>query len=93
MSSATSTSEHYERARQRVQAIKGFYINLSAYVLVNIGLFILDLLTPGGPWFFWPLLGWGIGVVAQAFAVFVFAGVGEEWEARKIRELMEREAR
>ncbi len=69
--------------------MRGFYTNLAAYVIVNLGLFILDMLTGGGTWFFWPLLGWGIGLAAHAYRVFG-AGrrLGAEWEERKIRELM-----
>jgi hypothetical protein len=45
----------------------------------------------GDPWWVqWVLLGWGIGVLAHALAVF---GRGSklvsEWEKRKIKELLE----
>jgi hypothetical protein len=33
--------QRYERARARVQAIKGFYIHASVFVMVNIGLFVI----------------------------------------------------
>jgi hypothetical protein len=50
--------ERYQRARQRVQQIKGFYTHLIIYVMVNTGLVLIDLLTsPGNFWFYWPLLG------------------------------------
>jgi uncharacterized membrane protein len=32
--------------------------------MVNLLLPIIDLLTPGPLWFYWPLLGWGIGLFA-----------------------------
>jgi hypothetical protein len=44
--------QRYERAHARVQAIKGFYIHASVFVLVNIGLFVINLLTGGGWWFY-----------------------------------------
>src|SRR5215217_4806095 len=72
--------QRYERARARVQAIKGFYIHASVFVLVNIGLFIINALTSGLSegiwWFYWPLLGWGIGLGAHALGVFGFGGGG-----------------
>ena len=40
------------------------------YVLVNVMLFVIDLATGNGWWFFWPLLGWGIGLGFQAVSVF-----------------------
>ena len=49
--------QRYERARKRVQALKGFYIHAATYVLVNIMLFVINLMTGGGWWFFWPLIG------------------------------------
>jgi hypothetical protein len=45
----------YERAHARVQAIKGFCIHASAFVVVNIGLFVINALTgglAGGVWWF-----------------------------------------
>jgi hypothetical protein len=44
--------QSYERARARVQALKGFYIHASAFILVNTGLFVIDVLT-GGVWWFY----------------------------------------
>jgi hypothetical protein len=84
-----------ERAKKRVDEIKGFYQHLLVYVLVNIFLFVLNVLTsPRDLWFYWPLLGWGIGVVAHAASVFAIGGVwGKDWEERKIKQLMERESR
>jgi hypothetical protein len=51
-----SEDQRYDRAHARVQELKGFYTHATAYVLVNIGLFVINLLTGGG-WFYWPLLG------------------------------------
>lgn len=85
--------ERYERARKRVEEIKGFYIHLLVYVLVNLGLFLVNILSsPHGLWFYWPLLGWGVGVVAHGISVFGLRGVlGPEWEERKIREIMDKQ--
>ncbi len=49
----------------------GFYIHLAAYLIVNGLLVGVNLLaTPGRLWFFWPLLGWGAGLLAHALAAF-----------------------
>ena len=54
-----------------------------------VGLFILDMLTGEGTWFFWPQLGWGIGLAAYAYRVFrPGRRLGADWEERKIRGLM-----
>ncbi len=86
--------QRYEWAHARVQTIKGFYIHASVFVLVNIGLFVINLLTGGGWWFYWPLIGWGIGLGAHALGVFGFGGRGpwgREWEERKTREMIDKE--
>ena len=88
--------QRYERARKRVEAIKGFYIHAAVFVLVNIGLLVINLLTGGPWWFFWPLIGWGIGLGAHALGVFGFGGGGpwgQDWEERKTREFMDEERR
>ena len=83
----------YERARKRVEEIRGFYTHLATYIVTNLFLFILNYVTSRGNWwFYWPLFGWGIGLVAHGVSVFGFGGIfGHGWEERKIREIMERE--
>jgi hypothetical protein len=85
--------ERYFKAKKRVEEIKGFYGNLIAYVIVNIGLMVINLLTsPAYLWFFWPMLGWGIGVVFHGLKVFNYMPfLGKEWEEQKIKEFMDRE--
>ena len=85
--------ERYFKARKRVEEIKGFYGNLIAYIVVNIGLMVLNLLTsPGYLWFFWPMLGWGIGVLFHGMKVFNYMPFfGKDWEEQKIKELMDKE--
>jgi hypothetical protein len=59
------------RARKMSKARKGFYIHLTAYVLVNALLVGVNLATtPDRFWFQWPLLGWGVGILAHGTAVF-----------------------
>jgi hypothetical protein len=52
----------------------GFKIHLAAFVAVNLLLLAVNLLTtPNHLWFFWPLVGWGIGIVAHGAAEY-YAG-------------------
>jgi hypothetical protein len=82
--------ETYNRAKRRVAQIKGFYIHAAVYVLVNAVLIGINLWTePGQIWFFWPLLGWGIGLAAHGLSVYGLGGfLGAEWEERKIQEII-----
>ncbi|MFC3159978.1 Histidine kinase [Chryseobacterium arachidis] len=78
----------YERAQKRVKEIKSFYGNLISYCIVIPFLIIINLITsPDNIWFFFPMLGWGIGVVAHGMSVFA---IGKNWEERKIREILEK---
>ena len=74
--------QRYERAHARVQAIKGFYIHATAFAVVNIALLAINVLVGGVWWFYWPLIGWGIGLGLHAFGVFGFGGRGpwgQDW--------------
>jgi hypothetical protein len=84
--------ERYERARKRVEELKGFYIHVIIYVLVNLGIFLVNILGSSEQlWFFWSLIGWGIGLVAHAIGVFGVSWVfGRDWEERKIAEIVEK---
>ena len=54
---------------------RGFQIHLAAYVAVNLLLIVINLLTtPTVLWFFWPLAGWGIGILAHGAAVYYTTG-------------------
>ena len=83
----------YQNAKKRVAALRRFRVHLTVYLIVNTGLFLLDVITsPSSFWFFWPLMGWGIGVAMHALNVYSFEGrFGTDWEERKIKEIMENE--
>jgi len=90
------SDEKYNKAKKRVEELKKFYSNLVTYIVVNIVLIIINLVTsPGSLWFFWVTIFWGIAILLHASRVFIFKGkfLGEEWEQKKIKEIMEREER
>ncbi|MDX1386454.1 MAG: 2TM domain-containing protein [bacterium] len=84
--------EVYQKAKKRVEAKLGFYIHLTVYLIVNIGLIIVNFITsPQYLWFWWPLIGWGIGVFFHGMGVFVFSGRSAIAE-KMIKKEIEREA-
>ncbi len=85
--------ESYERAKRRVQELKGFYIHLTVFIVINVFLFIINFLTtPGYWWFLFVTLFWGIGLLIHGLSVFTRRGMfSKEWEYRKIKEYMEKE--
>ncbi len=82
----------YKRSKKRVAAKIGFYIHLAAYVGVNLLLIAIYLMTSGENfWFKWPLMGWGIGLLFHAFAVFALPS-GPSIRERMIQKEMEKES-
>ncbi len=95
MKEITPEQERYERAKQRVELVRGFYGHALVFVLVNIGLAAYNIaLSPDRLWFIYTVFGWGIGLVAHG--VYVMGSgrfLGVEWQERKIRDEMSREQR
>ncbi|MEW6186803.1 MAG: 2TM domain-containing protein [Thermodesulfobacteriota bacterium] len=83
--------ELYRRAEKRVAAKIGFYIHLFVYLGVNALLLVINLTaSPESLWFYWPLLGWGIGLFFHGLGIFVFSGPSS-WKAKMIQKEMEKE--
>ncbi|KAA1244284.1 2TM domain-containing protein [Aquimarina sp. RZ0] len=89
----------YDRAKKRVEAEKGFYSHLTAYIIVNIFLFLINsnFINDGfNNWLNWNLyltpFFWGIGLFFHWIKVFnpniIFS---KQWEERKIKEIMDKD--
>ncbi|NJB72096.1 hypothetical protein GGR42_002587 [Saonia flava] len=82
-------SNKYIRAKKRVDDLKEFYGSLLAYCLVIPFLIFINYKTYWGhQWFWYPMLGWGLGLAIQAYKTF---GYGLNWEERKIKEYMDKD--
>ena len=79
--------------RRRVHRLREFYIHLAVYAVVIGGIALLNwVITPTFWWVAFPAIGWGIGLAAHGVSVFFEDSLlGTEWEARKTRELMQRD--
>jgi len=86
-------NKKYDKAKKRVEEIRSFYSHLFVYVVVNVGLFLLNIITsPRSLWFYWVLIGWGIGLAIHALNIFGTEKIlGKDWEEKKIKELMEKD--
>jgi hypothetical protein len=88
ISESTPNEVLRDRAIKRLRKRRDFSAHLLVYVLVNAFLVTIWALTnPHG--FFWPifpLAGWGIGVVMNAWDVFR----NDEFDEEQIRREMER---
>ena len=93
--------EKKERAKKKVEELKGFYIHLMVYVFVNIMISVVvatsllysgesffEVLTNFGVFSTW--LFWGIGVFFHALKVFSYSPFfNKEWEERQIQKYIE----
>ena len=86
--SRSCASERSERLKKR----RDFHGHVLIYLLVNAFLVVIWAVTsPGG--FFWPIfpmVGWGIGVVMNAWDVYFAEEIGEDDIHREIERLEHR---
>ncbi|UCD60900.1 MAG: 2TM domain-containing protein [Flavobacteriaceae bacterium] len=90
-----------ERAKKRVEEIKGFYIHLAVYVVINSFILVnIYIRTMGEGETFWKfssfftLLFWGIGLAFHWAHVFNFNPLfGKKWEERQIQKYIEKDKR
>lgn len=82
--------EDAELARVRARRRAGFVSHLVPFLAVNAFLIAIDLLSGGGLWFYWPLLGWGLGLVMHAWQAL---GPTTEQDRERLRKRKERERR
>lgn len=85
----------WTRAKARAAAQAEFAIHLVVYVLVCGLLVGIDLAggtsgrtVLGLDWAFWPVGGWGIGLILHAVATL---GLGQGWQQRRAAHLYEEE--
>ena len=79
--------EEYKRAYREMrkeEEKRGFLVHLIVYILVNTMLIAVNLLySPEVIWFFYPLIGWGIGIsMYYLFAVRFLEKTLKEREAK-----------
>ena len=77
---------------KEVRKLRGFYLHLMKYVIVNLGLLVINLIfSPHTLWFYWVMLGWGLGLLSHAFRVFRPAWMlGADWEKREVEKRLGR---
>jgi len=97
-----TNEDNYLRAKKRVKELKGFYIHLAVYILINsfisVNKFIRNIYENDETFneAFWDFgtfavwLFWGIGLAIHGFNVFGLPFLfGKDWEERKIKKYME----
>ena len=85
----TDANDIETRARRRVHMKTGLYTHALVFVLVNLGLAVVNVALGGYRWSVWPAWGWGIGLAIHAMVVFVSLR-GEGWRDRMLAQEIER---
>lgn len=89
--------DSYSKARKKVEEVKGFYGHLFSFIVINLGLFVINVVTSPNYlwfdyWFYWQLLFWGIGLFFHGLKAFnCFPFLNKEWKERKIKEILQKE--
>jgi hypothetical protein len=72
-------------ARKRAKAKIGWFIHAAIYVVVNLTL-IAHAIAAGRNWAIYPLLGWGVGLLAHGLSVWMLPSGGALLERMVERE-------
>ncbi len=87
----TSYDQELEKAVRNVRAKLAFYYHAAIFVVMNLLFLAVNLMySPQVIWFYWPLLGWSIGLGTHGFQVFVLRE-GSAVKRRMIEKEMERQ--
>jgi hypothetical protein len=82
MEASTKTDQELrDQAIERLKKRRDFRGHVFIYVAVNAMLVAIWAITSGGDDFFWPIfpiLGWGIGVAANAYDVYGRKPISED---------------
>lgn len=83
--------QKYTLAKKRVEKLQGFYVHLITSILITVLLMFINFkFTPKTLWFWFPLLGMGVGLFFHWFDVFgsrLF--FGKDWERKQIEKYMD----
>lgn len=91
---AARQAELEKWAWRRVRSLRAFYSHMTAYVIINFVLFLIDSATPGPAWFYAPLTGWGLVLCLHALHAYeMLPWTTHDWEQRKVRDLIESRSR
>jgi transcriptional regulator with XRE-family HTH domain len=79
-------------AMEYVQGLKSFYLHAMTFVVINVFIMLVNLITsPGYLWFLWALLGWGLGLALHALNTFDWLGhFDSDWEKKQIEKRLGR---
>lgn len=87
-----SEEELYKQAEKPANDIVGFAVHAAVYLVVNVALWLIDVVTGGGiDWAYWTTIPWGIGLAIHGLVLLLELKLfGEDWRHRQIERYVER---
>jgi 2TM domain len=81
-----------DEARRWVRRKRIFYTIVGIYLSLSLMWFTIDMLDgPDSLWFYWPMLGTGLGVLVVGIVMGGLGGLfGPGWERRQVEKYLER---
>jgi 2TM domain len=81
-----------DEARRWVRRKRIFYSVVGIYLALSLMWFAIDLLDDSsGFWFYWPMLGTGLGVLITGVVLGGIGGLfGTDWERREVERYLRR---
>jgi 2TM domain len=89
---AESASEALQEARRYVRRKRILYTVVGIWLALSLMWLTIDLLDDSSSfWFYWPMLGTGIGVAITAIVLLGIGGLfGVDWERREVDKYLRR---
>jgi hypothetical protein len=85
-SESNDADRRRDEARRWVRRKRIFYTIVGIYLSLSLMWFVIDLLDDSsGFWFYWPMLGTGLGVIVTGVVLGGIGGLfGSDWERRQV---------
>ena len=87
-----SSNDALEEARRHVRRKRIVYLVIGIWIALSLMWFVIDMADDSSSfWFYWPMLGTGIGVAITAIVLLGIGGLfGADWERREIDRYLRR---
>ncbi len=84
--------EARQEAHRYVRRKRIFYLLVGIWLALSVMWFLIDMLDDSSAnWFYWPMLGTGVGVGITGIVLLGFGGIfGPEWERRQVESYLRR---
>jgi 2TM domain len=89
-----SSNHALEEAQRYVRRKRIFFTVLAIWIALSLMWFLIDMRDDSSSvWFYWPMLGTGVGVAITGIVLLGVGGLfGADWERREVDKYLRRKA-